>query len=353
MIRLVRSIIILGILVPLCLVGCREKSDAQSNQEKIKVEVRTAKVSMRTLYRKKVFTGVMEAYQKADIAPNPPGTVQRLYCRVGDSVKKGQVLAKMDDAGLVQAIARFQPMKSQFERSRQLFENGAVSKATYESIESQYLATKRQVESLQENTTIKAPFSGVVTGIAVEDGEMYSPQMSRAMAGSGPGGLIQIARLDPLKIDLQIDDRTIALVKKGMDVDVRTDAIPDSVFSGSVLWVNPLANPSSRTFEARVLVPNASRELKAGYFAEVSVVIDRKDSVLSVPSSALLENRVFTVDQARARSREVNVGFQGDSFIEILEGLTEGDEVVVEGNRALPDSALVDIRETTSKAHHE
>lgn len=333
-----------GILVLLSSSSCRKDSEGQPRGARIRVDVRTDSVSVRSIYRRKTFTGVMEPYQKAGLAPNPPGTVKRLYCKVGDRVRKGQNLAKMDDAVLVQTIARFQPVKTQYEQSQQLYAKGAVSKSQFDSIESRYLAMKRQVASLQENTVLKAPFSGVVTHVAVEEGEWYSPQMTVAIPGGGGRGLVEVARLNPLKIDLDIDDKTVALIARDMDVAVHTDAIPDTTFRGAVLWVNPLARSSSRTFEVRVLVPNPAHTLKAGYFAEVDIVTERRDSVLAVPSSAILhQDRLFVVQDSLALSRRIETGWRADGYVEVLSGLAQGERVIVEGNRALPDSALVRV----------
>ncbi|MBD3322422.1 MAG: efflux RND transporter periplasmic adaptor subunit, partial [Chitinivibrionales bacterium] len=230
--------------------GCTqsgENNDGHGAPIRMGVGVTTAEI--RTLYRKRSFSGVLEAHKKADLAPMKPGKIRRLPFAIGDYVRKGQDLAVMDDADLVAAVARFRPLRKQYERSQNLYAQKAISKAEFEKIEAEYLAMKRAVDNLEENTTIRAPFSGVVTALAAEEGEVYSPQMN-AMPGA-PGGLVQIARLDPLKVDCDLDEKTVLKVNKGMQVEVTADVVPDTVFHGKILWVNPRANPVSHTFEIR------------------------------------------------------------------------------------------------------
>ncbi|MBD3344671.1 MAG: efflux RND transporter periplasmic adaptor subunit [Chitinivibrionales bacterium] len=332
---------IIGVLLILT-AGCSRKKDlSQKETDPIRMSVAVARVENRTLYKKRSFSGVLEAYKKADLAPLQPGRVKRIPFQIGDYVRRGQTLVVMNDAGLVAAVARFQPLKKQYERSQNLFANKAISKAEYEKIEAEYLAVKRTVDNLEENTTIKAPFSGLVTSVAVEEGELYSPGVS-GLPGA-PSGLVQITQLHPLKLDLDLDETTVSKVEKGMNVELSTDVLLDTTITGTILWVNPLANSSSHTFQVRLTVPNKKQLLKAGYFMEAHIVIDKKDYVLAVPKNAVIDNKLFVVSDSVALSREVQIGWIGDTYVEIVSGVSENDQVVVSGNRALPDSAIVKV----------
>jgi membrane fusion protein (multidrug efflux system) len=321
------TVVALGLVAAGC--GPRQ-SDSAKDRAAIRLSVDVETVRRRTVERKKVFTGVLEALKKADLAPITPGQVRRIRVKVGDRVQRGRVLAEMDDAGLVAAIARFQPLKTQFERSQRLHANKAISDAQYEKTEAEYVALKRQVEQLQDNTTIKAPFSGVVTGVGAEDGELYRGSY-----------LVQLAQLDPLKIDLDVDDRTVAMLRKGMEVAVVTDALPDTTFRGTVAWISPVADEVSSTFRVRVQLDNAEHTLKPGYFVEVAVIVESREDILAVPHEAVVSGRAFVVTDSVALEREVSTGWKGDRYREILSGLREGERVVVSGNKALPDSAVV------------
>ncbi len=339
--RLVCVLIILPLLGVLA--GCRDKrSEASAPALKVRITVETASVQRRTLSSGRSFPGVLEPQEKVDLAPAMPGRIKRLPVRIGEHVKKGASLALLDDATLVSTIARFQPLKQQYDRSVKLYETQAISKSQFETIEAEYIALKRQIEHLQENTTLAAPFSGVITDLTAQEGELYTPGVPR-----GPGrstGLVQIVKTDPLRVDLSVDDRTVSYLRKGMEVVLTCDVLPDTLLSGRVEWVNPSASAASRTFPVRILVPNAGGKLRPGYFVQARIVIEKKDNVLSVPRSALLGDRVFVVRDSIAVARSVSVGWATDEYVEIVSGLEEGTIVVTKGNRALPDSTIVRVQ---------
>lgn len=324
--------------------GCQaqKKKEAAAAAEKIRVDVTVDTVLHRTLLKERKFLGVLEAYRETDIGPLSPGRVKYLKVKIGDYVEAGQVVARMDDAQYVSTDAQFQSIKAQYERSKALYESKAIAKAQFEAIEAQYTAMKRQMESLSENTVITAPFAGLVTAKAVEEGELYSPPM-----GGGPGqlkGLVHIAQFNPLKLDLDIDDQTVPFLKKGMKVRLSIDKVNDSIpVYATVDWVNLAASAMSRTFGARLVVQNPKRALLPGYFAEAHIVLDKKENALSMPRGALVDDRVFVARGAAARARKVETGWVTDEFVEITSGLAANDIVVVKGNKALPDSAEINI----------
>ncbi|MBN1308106.1 MAG: efflux RND transporter periplasmic adaptor subunit [Chitinispirillaceae bacterium] len=315
---------------------------AEVAAERIKVDVKVEKVVRTTLYRERRFLGTLEALRETDIAPQTPGRVRSLPVKIGNFVAQGQVVARMDDVQLVATEAQYQQVKANYERMKSLYESDAIPKSQFESVEAAYTAMKRQMEGLQENTVLVAPFAGVVTSTAVEEGELYSGSM---MPGAS-GGLVHIAQLDPLKIDLQVDDQTVRFVKKGQTVRLSIDQVDDSVpLRGKVDFVNPQADPASRSFGVRVVVPNKDRLLRPGYFAEVRLILGEKSGVLALPRSAVVDERVFVVEGSMACAHKVTLGWLTDEYAEVLEGVAENDLVVVAGNKALPDSARVNVVE--------
>ena len=319
-----------------------KKADALPDA--IKISVSVAKAQRRTLIQERKILATLEAYRETDLGPLSPGRVKSLSVQIGDNVEAGQVVAKMDDAQLVATEAQFASLKSQYERSLSLYRNDALPKAQFEGVEAQYTALKRQLESLRENTTLTAPFAGVVTARACEEGELYSPAMG-GMKGQSKG-LIRITQLNPLKMDLDIDDQTIPYVRKGMTVRFTVDQPADtSELFGKVEWVNPQASAASQTFAVRVVVQNAKRVLRPGYFAEVRIAIDQKAKALCVPREALVDDQVFIVNNNIATVKKVTTGWLTRDYAEILSGLEENTIVVVKGNKALPDSAEVRIVE--------
>jgi membrane fusion protein, multidrug efflux system len=310
--------------------------------ERVKMDVTVDTAARRTLNQERKLLGTLSAYRETDLAPLSMGAVRVRYLpvKIGDYVEQGKIVAKMDDAQYVQTDAQFASIKSQYERSKALYEANALSKAQFEGVEAQYTSMKRQMENMEENTVLKAPFSGVITAKSVEEGELYSTPMTPGVSK----GLLRITQLNPLKIDLDVDDQTIQYIKKGMQVQLTVDNGADSVpVLGKVDWVNPVANSMSRTFGVRIIVQNPQRKLLPGYFAEVHVLIGKKENCLSVPPSAIVDEKVFVLRDSLALQKRVEVGFLTEQYAEIVSGLNAGDIIVVKGNKALPDSAIVNI----------
>ncbi len=332
--------------VLLCLAaGCGKNETGSQSQSRVRMSVRASHARRRELVKSRRFAGVLEPFRRVDLSPSAPAgaRVVHIPVEVGDYVRRGTAVAKMDDARLIALVARFQPLKARYARSQRLLAHNALSEAEFEQVEAEYIALKREVESLEENTTLKAPFSGFVTHIGAEEGEMFSAQ---AMGMTpGPSGLVRITQLDPLRLDLEVDDKTVSVIRKGMEVEVVTDVLPDTTFTGEVAWVNPSADPVSHTFEVRLRVPNPDQLLKAGYFAEVRIVLRRKDDALAVPASAVVDDRVYIVTDSIAVSVPVETGWRTDEHVEIVSGIAENSLVVISGNKALPDSALVNVVE--------
>lgn len=310
--------------------------------QRIKVDVAVDTAVRRTLFQERKLLGTLSAYRETDLAPLSMGSVRVRYLpvKIGDYVEQGKIVAKMDDAQFVQTEAQFASLKSQYERSKALYEANALPKAQFEGVEAQYTSMKRQMENMEENTVLKAPFSGVITAKSVEEGELYSTPMTPGASK----GLLRITQLNPLKIDLDVDDQTVRYVKKGMQVLLTVDNRADSVpVYGKVDWVNPVASSMSRTFGVRIIVQNPQRKLLPGYFAEVHVIMGKKDNCLSVPRSAVVDDRVFILKNSLAVAKKVEVGISTENLVEIVSGIGKGDLVVVRGNKALPDSAMVNV----------
>jgi membrane fusion protein, multidrug efflux system len=317
--------------------GCKlpQKKKAEIPAERIRINVTATAAVKRTLYQERKVLGFLAAYRETDLGPLSPGRVKYLPVKIGDYVREGQIVARMDDVQFSATDAQFSQVKAQYDRTKNLYEANAAPKVQFEAIEAQYKAMKRQMENLDENTVLKAPFSGIVTAKACEEGELYSP-MGR--------GLVHIIQLDPLKIDLDLDEQTVQYVRKGLPVRLKCEQESDSgELTGTVEWVNPQADRMGRTFAARVLVKNQNKLLKPGYVVEVRIVLGKKENALAIPREAIVDDRVFVVTGATAHSTKVTLGWLTDEFAEVLSGVAENAMVIVTGNKALPDSAQVNV----------
>ena len=315
--------------------GHEKRSSGESSRPAVKIAV----VEQSSVVEPITFSGFLEPMHRAALGPVQQVRVNRILVEVGDQVCAGQELALMDDGELATLAARFQPVKMQYDRALRLFANQAMTKVDFELIESQYTAMKREVDRLQENISIKAPFAGVITDRSVEEREVYDP---RAAPGR-TSGILELTQLDPLKLDIEVDEHQVIQLSKGMQATLSLDVFPDTQFAGTVRFINPAANDLTRTFLVRIAVPNHNRLLRAGYSAHAAIQTGNSHAVLTIPEAAVVKDRILVVADGMAVARRVVVASRRNGKAVVSSGVSRGDQVVVSGSVGLPDSCLVQI----------
>ncbi|MDR2747091.1 MAG: efflux RND transporter periplasmic adaptor subunit [Treponema sp.] len=193
---------------------------------------------------------------------------------------------------------------------------------------------------------VRAPVSGTVVSLPAQLGMTISQQVSLArIAGGGA-----------LEIKLYVAERFISRIKLRQPCEITLDAWPGEIFRGTVREIAPTVDPASRTMEVRVNVDNRDSKLKAGMFAKVRLITETKDNIVKIPANALVErfgeSFVFVVEPDYdsgegfvARRRNVTPGILIDGVLEITEGLSPTDEIIVRGQTLLQDGAKVNIIE--------
>jgi RND family efflux transporter MFP subunit len=193
---------------------------------------------------------------------------------------------------------------------------------------------------------VRAPIGGTVVSLPAQVGMTISQQVSLAKIAGGGG----------LEIRLYVAERFISRIRLRQPCEITLDAWPGEIFRGSVNEIAPTVDPASRTMEIRVNVENRDAKLKAGMFAKVRLITEIKDNIVKVPSNAMVErfgeNFVFVIEPdydngagSVARRRNVSPGILIDGVLEITEGLSSTDEIIIRGQTLLQDGAKVNIIE--------
>jgi RND family efflux transporter MFP subunit len=188
-----------------------------------------------------------------------------------------------------------------------------------------------------ERTKVRAPFSGVLTGIKVSVGETVSPGQD----------IMTVVDVRDIRVEARGLESEIERMKPGHEADVRLSAYPGRVFKGRVRAVSPVVDPGDRTCVVHVAVDNAAGELKPGMHAEVEVTAEIYEGRLLVPQEAVLvrvgRKLVFVVEDGLAKWRYVTTGLENERYVEVLEGVKERESVIVEGHLTLAHDARVTI----------
>jgi len=189
---------------------------------------------------------------------------------------------------------------------------------------------------------VRAPISGTIVRYYVDIGDSVIPQEPMPQEP-----VLNIAYMDKVKIVVNIGEKDISKLRKGEKVRVSVDAYPGETFPGRVVKIAPAVDPRSRKLKVELEIENEDHRLKPGMFADVEIIYNEHKNVLVVPAIAVLERGekkvLFTAEDGRARLKEVQIGVSDKEKIEIIEGLSEGESVIVEGNYGLPDGAKVEL----------
>lgn len=336
-----------GILLASC--APKEKkggaSDVAAADSVAAIPVKVMPVSKTMIARTIDYTSTILAYEEVNLAPSTPGRVDRIYVEVGDRVQKGQKLFLMDRTQYYANKIQLTNLEKDLARLDTLLKVGSVREQLYDQTKAQYEVMKTNVEFLEENTQLEAPFSGIITGKYLEDGELYSG----APGMSGKSAVVTLMQINPVKIIISISEQYFPLIKNGMKVRVAADVYPDKTFEGTIFRVHPTIEAMSRSFRAEVRISNGSELLRPGMFARSFIDMGQEEAFV-VPASAVMmqegtnERYIFVVENGVAIRKPVILGQRFDDRFEIAGGdLKEGDSLITEGQARLNNGQKVEI----------
>ncbi len=349
--------VISGLLILVVLVGCSKNGNNKVSYEKQPIQVQVIEVKKGLFTRELNYKGTVLAWKRANIGPDVSGRIARIYKKQGDVVRKGDLLAELDtttmklqqkqlQAALEVARASYKDALLNSERIEKLYQKTAVSQLQYEKARRALEAADTQKKSAEANLDViehtlsnsymRASFDGIITSKNMEEGDMINPMMGMSAS------VLTLMDLGKVKVTIDVPAEDIEKIQIGQNCRVKINSIPDESFSGKVYSRNLAADMLSKTFKVEVLIQNPDLKIKAGVFAEVMIEILRKEDVLLLPHSAVIEeDYVVLFDNGKAKIARVKIGDRNDAMYEILEGVSPGQLVVEEGNYDLKDGALI------------
>jgi len=323
-----------------------ERAEADSGQIVISVEkvqklgVKTEQATLRVLDKTVRTVGRVEADERHiyTIAPKFEGWIEKLYVNTtGEPVKKGQALfevyspelvsAQREYAVAAQGILSLKDADSDTRQSMQQLAEASLLRLKNWDISAQQVQGLSKSGMASRNLTIHAPVNGVVL-------EKKAVQGMRFMPGEM---LYQIADLSSVWVVADVFEQDIGLVQVGSKAQVKLDAYPDKPLEGVVSFIYPMLNTATRTVPVRLEIANPQGLLKPAMFARVSMAVGGKGKVLTVPLSSVIDSgtrQIVLVQRVEGRfdPREVKLGSRSDNYVEVLDGVADGEQVVVAAN---------------------
>lgn len=319
-------------------------SCGQSQQQNTQHVAETPKVTVATVNAEyvsqlSVYPTTIEADIVNNIAPQSSARISKIYVEIGDKVEAGQTLAKMDEVNLEKSRLQLINDSIEFGRIEQLHEIGATSQSDYEAMSLKYDVSKKTYKNLLENTVLKSPISGVVTARNYDEGDMY------AMAQP----LFVIQKINPVKMLINISESKYSQIKKGMEVDITTEAYGDQVFKGVVDLIHPTINAMTHTFSVEVKFANNDLTLRPGMFARVTVnwgdnfnVVIPDRSVMKQVGSG--EQFVYVLNpDGTVTYTVIELGRRMGNRYEVVSGLEDNSTVVLTGQTRLKNGIAVEV----------
>lgn len=333
--------IIAGLLL---LPGCSARSgNTAKNEDEVKV-VKTEIVKTKPVEQTVVFAGSVEPFEQAYISSSTPVRIKKIYKEVGDVVGKGDLLIQMDASNYRQAKAQLENLEIEYARLDTLFRVGSISQQQLDQMATQLDVARTSFDNLIENTQLLSPINGIVTARYYEDGEMFS--MSPTV--DGRSAILSIMDINPVKVTINVPEEFFPLVDNKLKANLTLDVYADKIFEGSLFLKYPTVDPASRTFTVELQFPNNENVIRPGMFGRISVGFGSKERVLA-PDMAVLrqtgtnDRYVFAVENGRVVRKTVKIGRLIEKYFEIIEGLNEGEEIVVSGFSGLLDGMPIKV----------
>jgi len=338
---------LVAIAVTALVAGCsngraKDKERAGAAETAVPVEVQPLKrAPMVAVYSG---TASIEAHEEAEVVAKVGGEVRQIFVEEGDSVREGQVLARLDGdrlrLDLAQTEANLRKLERDYKRQLELSEKGLVAKGTAENAKFDLDALRAAYDSARlelSYTDIRAPIPGVISIRHIKIGNTIKPN----------DPTFRVTNLDPLLAFVHVPEKEFRKLAPGQPADVVVDALGGQHFAGTISRISPTVDPQTGTFRARVEVPDATRRLLPGMFARVNIAYERRENALQLPRTAILdadgEQSVYVVVKNKAEQRKIATGLANSGWIEVLQGLKGDERVVVIGQAGLKTGTAVKV----------
>ena len=280
--------------------------------------------------------GTVLADASAVLRTEVPGQVIERHFEEGQQVSKGDPLFSIEatvlEAEVNEARANVEQSDAAYNRAKELVKNHLVSATEFDTARANYnvsIARLHSAESRLSKTVIRAPFDGFIGLRRINVGDY-------ATIGQE---LVNVVRLDPLRVDFSVPETLLAQVRPGQTIEVAVGAFRDEVFEGVITAIDPQIDVTGHSMAIRARLPNPDLRLRPGLFAQVSISLAVNPNALMVPEQAIWpigqDKILYIVEDGVANQRVVMLGDRKPGMVEVVSGLKAGEEIVVAGQMKL------------------
>lgn len=343
--------LVFGLIGPILLSACGRSgadngrgADGTAALTPPPIPVEVAEARRETLSAAFQGTASLEAEAEAQVVAKTSGVVLEILAEEGQTVTRDQIMARLDSErqrlAVRQSEATLRKLENDFRRTQELYERKLVGQDAFDRIRFDLDNQKAAFELAKlelSYTEVRAPIAGVVSKRAIKIGNFVNVNQT----------LFKIDDFDPVLAVVNVPEREMGVIAPGQPVRMVVDAIDGVVFEGVVARVSPVVDVGTGTFRVTAEFRDPQARLRSGMFGRLSIVHSLRLDALVIPRAALLaegaEAAVYAVVDDQVRRTPVRLGYVGDGKAEVLEGLSEGTQVVTLGQAAVRDGARVQV----------
>lgn len=371
--KIVALLVAIILLTTMIMVGCGGKKgpapEATANKQEDYTPVAIEETQTRTISNEIVFSGKVHADKEVMILPEVPGKVVKINGYLGTRVEKNSVLFTLDKDDIQKQVAKakkaaeaskanyqktkesIQNAELNLDRTKELYDQGAVSKNQYEqaqlaasstsldAVKAQYeqtqLAYEQALDSLKD-TSVKSPISGIISEVNIEEGEMASNAQSA----------MTIIDMDKVYVEINVTENVINDLYLDQEVTLELAAANNNVV-GKIDRLSPAADSKTQLYPVRIYIENSEHKIKPGMFAKIKLNTDVKENVIAVKSEAVVQKDnklvVYVVEDNKAIEKEVTIGLDTGIYVEIVQGINVGESIIVKGQNYVENDSIVKV----------
>ena len=324
-------------------IGCsgEEKEESRSIEQIQKEEgfpVTLQQVTTKSFVKYLTFFGKFSGFKETVVGSMIGGRIERINFRPGDYVKKNDVVIQFPEdspaSQYEQAKSAYENSKKTFERMKALYEKGEIAQAQFDGVETQFMVSKRNYETMKDMLKLDAPYNGTITEIMVHEGDNVKEKTP----------LFTIADLNKMKIRIWLSDTERMQIKIGMKAIA---SVEGKSFEGKVSELSLSVNQATQSFYADLIFDNAKKEILAGTTADLKIITHESNNAITLPRNLVKTDKekkyVFTADNDKARKTFVKILNENSTDYEISEGLKSGDLIIVKGEARLNDGSKIKV----------
>ncbi len=326
----------------------------QNEQADLAIPVSVIDVKAQSIQQYINTTGTARAIYETELASEMAGEYELMTnpatgrtFKLGDKVRAGRVIIHLDDDEFLNNIAidskklNLEISKQEYQKQQSLFEKGGVTESELRNSEISSINAQYDYESAQlqlAKMDVVAPFTGIIVDLPY-----YSPG-TRVASGQT---MVTLMNYEKMYLDVNLPEKYLPEVNTGQEVLITSYTISEDTLKGTVSELAPVISTETRTFSGKITIDNADLKLRPGMFVKADIITARKDSTIVIPKDIIVSSRwgksVYVVERSNARNRRITTGIENPDYVEVLEGLTVNDRLVIRGFETLRNGSKVKI----------